>query len=286
MQKKYIAKTPAKVNLSLVITGKRNNLHELDMIMCPIDIFDEAQFVPSEDTRLTIDAFATFEGFNTKKYLCGIGKQIEKVAKALRIGGKLSIIKNIPLGAGLGGSSASITSSIKAMQAYCMDIGKNSRLDTEFLLALGSDVPYMYHGGVCKVQGVGEIIKPIEYHKPLYFVLAIANGGADSKKAYTLYDNAYEQNRNGKFVDKNFMLPPRDVEEAIAVCKNDLTDAAIELNKNIAIAKAQLEACGVNRVIMSGSGSTVIAICDTFDEAKNIASICKIDGIVKIAQKI
>ncbi len=255
IRNEYRAEVPAKLNLSLAITGKRDGLHLLDMITYPYERYkDVAVFEPSDVAGLTeIKASASFEGFDEARFVAFFEKKAQAIAKRLEVGGRLTIIKNIPLGAGLGGSSASIVASAVAMQEYCDDIGKSSALDAEFLLSLGSDVPCMKQGGICRVQGVGERVTKLDYDKRLDFDLKIAPGGGDTAKCYALYDEL-QQADNG--------MIPDSVEEALACNRNDLYAASVSLNPSIAEAVMELkEKYGEDKkVYMSGSGSAVFVV--------------------------
>lgn len=252
-QTHYRAVIPAKINLSLVVTGKRDGLHTLDMIVCPCHAYcDEVTFVPrknASDVRLFCTA--GFAGFDEERFKKFAQSKTDAVATRLGVGGDLYVTKNIPLGAGLGGSSAVIVGALKAMSDCARDLGKSVRLDDGFLLSLGSDVPCMSQGGICRVQGVGEKIETLGCDKTLDFEIVVADGGADSKECYALFDKTCEINPSGA---------PETVEEAVERCRNDLFAPACALNPNIKEAYDALKKKGCEHVVMTGSGSAVVAV--------------------------
>lgn len=252
----YAAKTPAKLNLSLCITGKRENLHTLDMIVYPFsDISDEAFFIPRKSVGIRkIHVISGYKGLKKSKFKKFMFPRLQAIAEKFQIGGDVYFRKNIPLGAGLGGSSACIVSAIKAMQKYCKDTEKPCYIDSDFLLSLGSDVPCMYHGGICRVQGVGETVSPLAYDRQLKFKVAVAKGGSDSAACYDLYDSI------SRFEDDAKTQIPTTVEEALALNRNDLLEAAQLLNPNIANAIEILSKGTNKKVYMSGSGSAVFCV--------------------------
>lgn len=250
----YTAKVPAKLNLSLAITGRKEGMHALDMIMYPYEkLADTATFYPQEGNG-EIYVKCDFADFEEDRFVNAIRDKVFAIFKQFCVCGKVVIEKNIPLGAGLGGSSASIVALIKAVENYCHDIGKNTSLDTRFLLSLGSDVPYMYKGGICRVQGVGEIVEELEYDKKLDFDVIIARGGADSGACYKQYDKLHEIIPSTN--------PPSCVGDAIEEARNDLLEASCIVNPEIKVAIDTLKSRGYRRVYMSGSGSAVFAITD------------------------
>lgn len=257
----FTSKTPAKVNLSLCITGKCDNLHTLDMIVYPVDfLYDEVIFTPSSKEGIDkVKVLYGYKGLKKRKFAKAMMIVANKIASELKIGGNIYIKKDIPLGAGLGGSSACIVSMLKSMQAYCEKIGIEHNLSADFLLSLGSDVPCMYKGGVLRVQGKGEIITPLENYPYLDINIAIAKGGSSTKDCYTLYDelNALDM------IEHN--TPPTTVDEAIKKPINDLIEPARILNPNIEKTMIALYNHTKSPVFMSGSGSAVFTISKISD---------------------
>lgn len=272
----YVARVAAKINLSLAVTGKKDNMHELDMILCPVELYDSAEFVPS-NSGVRISVRSTQVGFDENLFLKGAGAKIMKAAAALGVEGDILIEKDIPVCAGLGGSSAAIAAAVNTMQEYCKCCGEKKRLDDGFLMSLGSDVPYMCRGGLCKVRGVGNIIEPIAYDKALWFAALIPNSGVDSGKAYAKYDELREMYPQ-LYVDEAFTLPPRDVDEALFAQRNDLLESAEMLNPDVKNAKETLISAGAKIIVLSGSGSCVAAVCFSEDEAKRIINNCRFDA--------
>lgn len=249
----YQAKIPAKINLSLAIVGRRDNLHTLDMIVCSCDKFvDVVTFTPCDTGNLQINCSASFDSFEPERFAKFIDGKIQAVAERLGVCGRVDLQKNIPLGAGLGGSTACIVGAIKAMSECARENGKSTALDDRFLLSLGSDVPCMLHGGTCRVQGVGEIVSPLENDKNLDFEIVVADGGSDSGACYKMYDELVQKDCDN--------LIPTTVDEALSCLRNDLFDAACILNPNIRLAYDGLKEKGYTHVLMSGSGSAVVAI--------------------------
>lgn len=255
----YQAEIPAKINLSLAVTGRRDGLHTLDMIVCPCYKFvDVVKFFPTEKCGIEISCKASFPSFCPERFENFIKSKIQAVADKFGVCGIVEIEKNIPLGAGLGGSTACIVGAIKTMSEHARTLGKSVSLDDEFLLSLGSDVPCMLNGGTCRVQGVGEVVTPLENDKNLDFEIVVADGGADSGACYKLYDEL--QKERDELQTETII--PQTVKEALTVLRNDLFEASCKINPNIRIAFDNLKAKGHEKVVMTGSGSAVVAIIE------------------------
>ncbi len=253
-EKFYTATVPAKLNLSLAITGIKDGMHVLDMIMYPYEkLCDTVAFYPNNQKGITkLSVRCDFADFDEGRFISGIKDKVKRVLSHFDVGGEVVIDKKIPLGAGLGGSSASIVALIKALEKYCDVIGDLILLDTRFLLSLGSDVPYMYKGGICRVRGIGERVDEIKFDGRLNFEIKIAEGGADSGKCYKQYDVL-----NPTIPPSN---PPQNVREALDEARNDLMEASCIVNPRIKQCMDEFKQMGFDKVYMSGSGSTVFVV--------------------------
>ena len=254
-QTTFTVSVPAKLNLSLAITGKREGLHTLDMIVCPYYKYEDVvSFCPQEGVEgvTSVKTDSDLQDFDGERFEHVIKDKLDIIAKRANVGGSIYIRKNIPLGAGMGGSSASVVGALKAVEAYCASIGKNILLDTAFLLSLGSDVPCMYDGEVCRVRGVGEVVDKLNCAKIPSFESIVVEGGADSGACYKTYDT----------LDKNYSdLPiPQNVQEALEMNRNDLFEASCIVNPRIKETVERLKNEGIDKVYMTGSGSGLFYI--------------------------
>lgn len=272
-KKSYKAEVFAKINLSLEIVGKDHDLHALKMLVCPYGGFsDVVEFIPDENEVISdIEAYASFRGFDEARFCDFFLPKAQAIANRLGVGGKLIINKGVPLGAGLGGSSASVVAALKAMCECARGLGKSIALDDGFLLKLGSDVPCMLYGKCCIVEGVGEIVRPVEIPLDLISDLSveIAEGGSDTKACYALYDKLKANDEN---INTSVCFGEHSIERAeavggyesfkiggerINVYKNDLTLPAAILNENIKNLICDLRKT-YKTVFLSGSGSAVV----------------------------
>lgn len=267
----YKSEIPAKINLSLEITGRADNLHTLKMLVCPYRGYsDIVEFYPNTDkTDIEIEIAEAYIGFDKARFLNFFNPKIKAIGQKLGIGGRLVVNKGVPLGAGLGGSSASIAGALSAMCDCARELGNYTPLDTSFLLALGSDVPCMLYSKPCIVTGVGEIVSPVNLpFDTECFKVEIAEGGSDTAACYALYDRLKEEGADTSVCTD--VAGDSDSYEHLSICgedialfKNDLTLPACSLNKNIQtliIALKEKHNC----VFLSGSGSAVVFKADKF----------------------
>ena len=159
-------KAYAKVNLTLELDGVENGYHLLDSLVASVDIFDlivlkkrkgrlsavtmhgmGSESIPPENNNALKAAEAFSEAFGTD-------------------GADVAIYKNIPIGAGMGGSSADAAGVLNGMaQLY----GVTDREKLKSLAdSLGSDTGYMLTGGFARMQGRGEKVTPLEIDQKLH----------------------------------------------------------------------------------------------------------------------
>ena len=225
----------AKVNLTLHITGRRETLHTLDMRVCSVSLFDRVTLLPPASApegisdgsgRAVLTAMP--EGFRPELFFEAFSRTLSLAEEFFgKTEGVFAIEKRIPARAGLGGSTAPAAA-------------------LERLLSLGSDVPYMYEGGEACVTGCGESVERLPFVKRSV-LLVLPSGGADTAKAYALYDEG--------------VTSPGD---------NHLFAAACRLCPETGRAAEALSLAGARRVVMSGSGSTVCAFFDEEQEAEQV----------------
>ncbi len=252
----YSAQVPSKANLTLAVTGKRGGLHTLQMTVCPYpDFSDRVEFFPVTDCAdIEVEGVsAQFKDFDKDRFLDFYIPKARAAAERFGVGGRLRIYKGVPLGAGLGGSSASVAATVSAMSACACDLGESARLDDVFLLSMGSDVPCMTAGGACVVEGVGEIVKPFSGTVPEFDVY-IAEGGSDTAACYALYDRMKEEDPSC-----DTSLCSFENKSGAKKYFNDLTAPAVALNPNIGELIRRLQR-SYEHVVMSGSGSAVLGI--------------------------
>ena len=161
--------SPAKLNLFLHITGRRpDGYHELQTIFQIIDYCDRLHFESNDSGILTLQCDIP--------ELRGDDNLILRAARALRdksgcsMGADVTLEKNIPMGAGLGGGSSNAATTLLALNRLW-----KAGLSTEELCALGvrlgADVPLFVKGQSAWAEGIGEVLTPIDLKQKFYLVV-------------------------------------------------------------------------------------------------------------------
>lgn len=160
--------SPAKLNLFLHITGRRENgYHELQSIFQLIDLFDWLEFTQTNDPAIHIDGLSDVD---QEQNLIYKAIQILKPYAQNISGLNIRIEKNIPMGAGLGGGSSNAATTLIVVNQlwHC---GLNTEQLAELGVKLGADVPIFVHGRNAWAEGIGEHLTFIDLDQKQYIVL-------------------------------------------------------------------------------------------------------------------
>lgn len=263
---------PAKINLALHVTGRRDDgYHLLDMLVVFANFGDRITVRESDEDNFTIDGrFA--EGIPLDS-----GNLVIKARDALRAhtGRKLSPIaihleKNLPVASGIGGGSSDAAATLLALNEIWR-LGLDHNTLAEFGLKLGADLPMCLHGAAygapLVARGIGEQLTEAP-QMPSLSMLLVNDGTAiatpDVFRALTKRDNA--------------PLPAPAHSNVENICaylgstRNDLLPAALSIAPHINVKLDLLRASGALFAQMSGSGATCFAIFKDQQRADAAAS--------------
>ena len=255
-------KSYAKINLTLNITGVSDGYHMLDSAVASIDLYDLIVLKKRCDKLISV----TMRGRGSES-LAYEDNNAARAAEAFlkkfgTCGADITVHKNIPVGAGLGGSSADVAGVLNGMAKLYGTGGDGLK---EIADSLGSDCGYMLGGGFARLTGRGERVRRIDSGLKLYMCLAVPKTGVSTGSCYALYDrlNAAYGLTNGVLNDCNGMetaLKEGDLRGVCARLNNDLTAAAVKLNPDILKCVEELRSFDPLGVNMTGSGSAVYAV--------------------------
>ncbi|MCZ8032970.1 MAG: 4-(cytidine 5'-diphospho)-2-C-methyl-D-erythritol kinase [Rubrivivax sp.] len=164
----YDLPAPAKLNLFLHVIGRRpDGYHLLESVFVPIDWCDRLHFERRDDGALARHDLGAPLPPND---LCLRAARALQAASGCRLGADISIDKQLPWGAGLGGGSSDAATTLLALNRLWGLRWPRPRL-AEIGLALGADVPFFLGDGAAFVQGIGERLTPIALPQATYAVL-------------------------------------------------------------------------------------------------------------------
>ncbi|MFA8386739.1 MAG: 4-(cytidine 5'-diphospho)-2-C-methyl-D-erythritol kinase [Pelagibaca sp.] len=232
---------PAKINLALHVTGQQaNGYHLLDSLVVFADVGDVLSITPADSMSLTVDGtFATGVPKDARNL---VWKALEQAGSTARI----TLTKNLPHGAGIGGGSSDAAAALRAVTR------------PDLALGLGADVPVCLNSRPQRMQGVGDVLSDVPDCPAFWLVLVNPKAHVptvDVFKALATKDNPAMQPFPS---DGNWLA-------WLAAQRNDLQSPAVHFAPVIAEALSALEDALLTR--MSGSGSTCFGIYPDHDAA-------------------
>ena len=254
---------PAKVNLCLHIAGRRpDGYHELQMIMQKVSLYDDLTISLLDNEQLTVVC-------NDVSLVAGEVNIVERAARAMLgycsqpCGVEITLKKNIPVAAGLGGGSSDAAMVLLALnQMLDLQLDENNLHDEA--LQLGADVPFFLQDQCVWATGIGDRFVSITHMPKFYLVLVNPGVGVSTALVYGAISAEYYSNC---LMADGF----DDVQQLCAQLHNDLEPVAIGLCPVIEEAKSTLRDCGALGVLMSGSGATVFGVFSDNGEAEAAA---------------
>jgi len=162
---------PAKLNLMLRITGRRNDgYHELQTVFQFIDYADSLSFFLRDDG--IVRRVNTVQGVAEAHDLIVRAAQLLQQVSGTQQGVDISINKILPMGAGLGGGSSDAATVLVALN-HLWKLGLTSDELARLGLQLGADVPVFVRGEAAWAEGVGELLTSVKLPEPWYLVIIV-----------------------------------------------------------------------------------------------------------------
>lgn len=244
---------PAKVNLTLHVTGQRaDGYHLLDSLVVFADIGDRLWITPQAEMAIEV----------TGPFSAGVPTDARNLVwRAAALAGmpaRISLEKNLPHGAGIGGGSSDAAAVLRCLGAT-VDATK-----------LGADVPVCLTPQAQRMQGIGDQLTPVP-HLPM--VNAVLVNPGIHVATPQVFGALATKNNAPMPVDMPIGATPEALIEWLGRQRNDLEAAALSVAPDIQDALSALGACaGIGLARMSGSGSTCFGLFHDPKDASDAAA--------------
>ena len=197
---------PAKLNLNLYVKEKLDNgYHSLNSDICFLDLYDEIIIKPSNLNKIKVSNKSTFF-FKEENIL---SKTLNYFNSEFKNQNKFNITlkKNIPIGAGLGGGSSDSATLLLGLRYFYNINSSHSKKITlkklkEIGLKIGSDVPACIMGRSLQLSGIGEKLKKISVEKNYKFLLIYPNKILSTKQVFNNFNFEKVKTRKAMFFNK------------------------------------------------------------------------------------
>ena len=245
---------PAKLNLTLLVTGRRaDGYHLLQTVFRFIDFADELRIAVRRDGR--IERLTDIPGVAVDDDLTVRAARLLQQAAGTRLGADIALEKRLPLGGGLGGGSSDAATVLIALNRLWGLDWPRERLQT-LALALGADVPVFIFGESALAGGVGEQLTALEL-PPAWYVVLVPPVGVATVRIFQDPDLIRDS--------IPLTIPPF----SFVAGRNDLEAVVCRHYPDVAKHLAWLRQYGAAR--MSGSGACVFAQFGSEAEAREVA---------------
>lgn len=290
--KKVTASAPAKVNLIFEVGPlKDNGFHDVNSLFMALNLREEITisealpgtgisiYVSGENLpQRHISATPTDSSNLVAKVAVFLSQKFGMEVPDIQI----DIFKRIPVAGGMAGGSADAAAMLVAFNEYAHQNLNTKKLELAELLSvaseLGSDIPFSVLGGLAIGVGRGDELTAVaELPFETHWVLAVSQEGLSTPSVYAKYD---ELGQHSEFSDFGKKLEGvQDAKDLAGILSNDLQAPAIELLPQLTSLISRIEELGALRAIVSGSGPTIAALCESKAQAEQIAKNLGDQGI-------
>lgn len=274
---------PAKVNLQLSVGPREaDGYHEIVTLFQAISIFDTIKISASEKFELTLKGDYT-NGVpldNSNLVYKAVELMVEKFGTDKNLA--IEIDKSIPVAGGMAGGSADAAATLLAIDGlYGLNLSKDEL--SEVARNLGSDVPFMLHGGTAVGRGRGDQITPALSRGNYHWVIAVSSSGLSTPAVYSECDRL----RTGLDIKAPSLndellqaLLSGDATRVGKSLSNDLQAAACSIRPALRLILDMGQEYGALGGIVSGSGPSVAFLVADEDHSLDLAVALTSSGVV------
>ncbi len=269
---------PAKLNLALAVGPPlENGFHPICSWMVTVDLFDDLEVKRLEPDRLSRYAILWHEEAKRPSEIdWSISKDLavrahlaleKRLGRSLPV--QLKLDKRIPIGGGLGGGSSDAAATLHAVNQL-FELGLSAAELADIGAKLGSDVPFLVHGGSALVEGLGDKLEIHETTPELHAVIACPAAACPTADVYRRFDDLparpIQDDAVRIFVGSAAKSPQADGPF------NDLAEPAIRIAPELKDHLAALTKLAERPAHLSGSGSSIFVLCDDPMHAEFLAN--------------
>lgn len=274
MQNSVKLRAYAKLNLLHLVIGKRNGgFHEVWSVLQNVSLHDVLRIKKTRDCGIKVtwqpkDVF-TRERDNLCYKAAKVFFQFTKVQTGVRI----SVLKRIPVGGGMGGGSADAAATLFGL-CKLFDVKLSGRTLSDLSETLGSDVPFFLKGGTAQAKGRGEAVEPFPALPSVFFLVIFPGFSHSTKQVYgrVTWTHLTPPDEAKKMVKRmDGLVKTKNLSGLGACFHNDLQKCAGRKKNFVDRIGTKLMQAGGLGASMTGSGSCVFGMFENESQAKEAA---------------
>ncbi|MFC1947194.1 4-(cytidine 5'-diphospho)-2-C-methyl-D-erythritol kinase [Chloroflexota bacterium] len=258
-------RAPAKVNLTLEVLSKRiDGYHEIRSVIQTIDLCDIITIDDGEDTNFQSET----KEWDAEKSLISKAVYLFRETTGFSKGVSITLEKNIPMMAGLGGDSSDAAAVLRGLNRFCET---NFPREELHLMAeqLGSDVPFFLYGGTALIKGRGEKVTPLPSVPEMYLILAVPFIEILPGKTGRLFQSLTSNHYTDGEISRRFVEALTSGKE-IAPLFNTFENVAYEMFPRLDVFKDHFIKLGAEKVHLAGSGPVLFTVVTNLTAAEGL----------------
>jgi len=265
---------PAKINLALAVTGKRDDgYHLIETFVVFTEFGDRLTVEPANADSFVISG-PYGDQLATPDLRANLVLHARDMLRARIIADgnsapavSLTLEKNLPVASGIGGGSADCAATLRLLARHWNHQLKASDV-TDIGLKLGADVPMCLRSHSLMARGIGEVLESWHLAEPLYLVLANPGVAVSTPAVFKLLSCAF----NPPLPALKNAPDGKSMAKWVQSARNDLAAPACSVAPEITSGLNALERSGAEVVAMSGSGATCFGLYRDSETAQQAAS--------------
>jgi len=257
---------PAKVNLYLEVLAKRTDgYHEIATLMVAVGLYDTLELKEDATGEIHLECDEASLTTGPDNLICRAAVLLRQRTGCAR-GARIALTKRIPLAAGLAGGSTDAAAALAGLNLL-WNLGLTLQELVPLAQELGSDVAFFFSTPAAWCTGRGEQVASLQLGRPLWFVLLCPGFGLSTADVYR---GVVVPDRPQTGEEIRQAASAGDVEALGRWLHNRLQPTAERLCPALADFQERLARLGPAGQAMSGSGTSIFALCRNQSEAERI----------------
>ena len=279
----------AKLNLTLDVLGKLpGGYHALSMVMESVELGDDVELTPRNDGEIRLNSNLPWLPKDGRNLAVEAVKVFRSAIGDEKLGADIYLRKRIPVGAGMAGGSTNAAAVLRALNRW-----KDRPFDADALRALGlqigSDVPYCVCGGSRLAQGRGEELTALPMPPACHVVVCKPFFSISTGELFKKIDERSSRIRP----DTKGLIAAMEKKDVAGMARrlyNVFEDVLPRNLREVSEMKSRFLDQGALGTVMTGTGSAVFGIFDTYDKAADasveLGEYCRDVFLTKFADEI
>lgn len=278
---------PSKVNLALLVgETDAQGYHRLGTVFQAVSLHDEVTVRATEPGVFRL----AFRGEGSAFLPTDDTNLVTRAARLLAAtydvdaGVEVLVRKHIPVAGGMAGGSADAAATLVACNEL-WGLGLTVAELHPLAARLGSDVPFLLNGGTAIGTHRGDRLEPIPTAGSYHWVLALSHSGLSTPAVFREFDRVSPPRPTEVAPELLAALASGDVARVGALLTNDLAEAALSLQPDLAEVIRIGDQAGALGTVVSGSGPTIAFLCDGEELALRVADALRVSSRVRAVRR-